>query len=105
MHPPLDETRVVRRGVAETLLPFLRAFWVPLDWMASLLGTTLFAGPPLFRGIMVVLMRGVGLMRRVRVVLAPVVFLSGAFGHLWFPLARSYQNAPVRQALPGQSPR
>jgi hypothetical protein len=61
--------------------------------MAFLLGTALFAGPPLFSDV-VVLMRGVGLMRRVRVVLALVVFLFGAFGHLWFlflssPLTKS----------------
>jgi hypothetical protein len=51
--------------------------------MASLLSTTLLDRPRLFRGIVVVLTRGVGLVRGVRVVL--VVFLSCAFGHLVLP--------------------
>ena len=67
------------------LLAFLRALGVALDRMASLLSTALFDRLRLFRGIVVVLTRGVGLVRGVRVVLALVVFLSGAFGHRVFP--------------------
>jgi hypothetical protein len=82
------------RRVAETFLPALRAFGVPLDRMVSLRSTALSDRLRLFRRIVVVLTRSLGLVRGVRVVLAPVVFLSGVFGHL--VLADSNMTRPQK---------
>jgi hypothetical protein len=70
--------------------------------MASLRSTALSDRLRLFRGIVVVLTRSVGLVRGVRVVLTLVVFLSGAFGHLVLPFpwfADSYVYRPQSVAL------
>ena len=90
----------------KTLLSFLRAFWMPLDRVASLLSTALSGGLRLFRDIVVVLMRGVGLVCRVRVILALVVFLSGAFGPPVYPyfFGSLTPTQPDRQALPWVTP-
>ena len=78
MHPLLDKCRVVRVALPKTLLPFLRAFGCPSTGSAR----PLLARAALFPGIIVLIVAWVSL-RLVRVVLALVVFLSGAFGHLW----------------------
>jgi hypothetical protein len=78
--------RAVCRRVAETLLPSsLRALGCPSTGWPSLRSTALSDRLRLFRGIVVVLIRSVGLVRGVRVVLALVVYLSGAFGRLVLP--------------------
>ena len=61
--------------------------------MASLRSTALSDRLRLFRGIVVVLTRSVGLVRGVRVVFALVVFLSSAFGHLVLPFLGSLTAA------------
>jgi hypothetical protein len=84
----MDQSRVSghRERADSPLLPFLWALWVSLDRMASLLSMAILDRLRLFPGIMGVPMRGIGLVRGVLVVLALVVFLSSALGHLVFPL-------------------
>src|ERR1051326_8555324 len=72
------------RCVAETFCLFCGLFACPSTGSAQ----PLFARAALFPTL-VVLIRGWVSLRRVRVVLALVVFLSGALGHLWFPFLSS----------------
>ena len=91
------------RRVAETLLPSLRAFGVPVGRVASLRSTALSDRLRLF---VVIQTRSVGLVRDVRVVLALVVFLSGAFGRLVLPFLRPLTATLTRpQSVALDSPR
>ena len=95
--------RAVCRRVAETLLPSLRAFGVPVGRVASLRSTALSDRLRLF---VVIQTRSVGLVRDVRVVLALVVFLSGAFGRLVLPFLRPLTATLTRpQSVALDSPR
>ena len=85
-HAPDAQSTSERSAVAlpEFYCPFCRLFvcvsngWPPCS--AALFDRLRFS-----RGIMAIAMRGIGLVCRVLVVLGPVVFLSGAFGHRTFP--------------------
>ena len=70
--------------------------------MASVLSTAtaLYGRLSVFRGVMAVPMHGIGLVRSVFVVLALVVFLSGAFGHLVFSFrGLSEAHASISQGV------